>query len=520
MTNVLIVDDEKIEREGLKYLLSREEGERNVFEASNGKQALQIIRSEDIQLVLTDIKMPHMDGLELSRRAKEENPALQIIIFSGYSDFTFAQEAIRYGVTEYILKPVNPEDFHKVIQKAEKVIEQRKKKESREIKEKNFLQQYFLQNYLYSGKLETLEKAKDIINLEKWNGWHCGILLESDVAFFDTAEETLEEEIQKELRRVCFYLNLNARQSLLLFQDVYCDYQLVANHLYNFMKRKYRDSFYLAVSRKFEGCECLPEILEQLEQQMEEKFYHPEKHVFSNENDVLKLSVGEVQDSQIMQMISEDITRKDTDQLRKHFACLKEKYHDNTQYSAMYIKFVFSNVIQELFQENQFSGERRLEHEIERLYIFGMEECRWTEAKNDMPLYDVTFPYIRMMAGQVDFTPGAMRNGTRDNWKAIYTKPISMGTRCHQAACYIVQDSPFTMLADTPTNYEADEPYTRYIASLPVVFDKTIVPQGEIGKYIVTARKKGNDWYVGGQSNWDEPPRATAPWACEAATPS
>lgn len=396
MTNVLIVDDEKIEREGLKYLLSREEGERNVFEASNGKQALQIIRSEDIQLVLTDIKMPHMDGLELSRRAKEENPALQIIIFSGYSDFTFAQEAIRYGVTEYILKPVNPEDFHKVIQKAEKVIEQRKKKESREIKEKNFLQQYFLQNYLYSGKLETLEKAKDMIDLEKWNGWHCGILLESDVAFFDTAEETLEEEIQKELRRVCFYLNLNARQSLLLFQDVYCDYQLVANHLYNFMKRKYRDSFYLAVSRKFEGCECLPEILEQLEQ----KFYHPEKHVFSNEDDVLKLSVGEVQDSQIMQMISEDITRKDTDQLRKHFACLKEKYHDNTKYSAMYIKFVFSNVIQELFQENQFSGERRLEHEIERLY-----NCR-----NIMEILEVTEDNIKEYEAFLDRSMSSSRN--------------------------------------------------------------------------------------------------------------
>ena len=192
MTNVLIVDDEKIEREGLKYLLSREEGERNVFEASNGKQALQIIRSEDIQLVLTDIKMPHMDGLELSRRAKEENPALQIIIFSGYSDFTFAQEAIRYGVTEYILKPVNPEDFHKVIQKAEKVIEQRKKKESREIKEKNFLQ-----NYLYSGKLETLEKAKDMIDLEKWNGWHCGILLESDVAFLIRLKRLWKRKFRK-----------------------------------------------------------------------------------------------------------------------------------------------------------------------------------------------------------------------------------------------------------------------------------------------------------------------------------
>ena len=119
MTNVLIVDDEKIEREGLKYLLSREEGERTVFEAANGKQALQVLRSEDIQLLLTDIKMTHMTGLELSKKAKEENPNLQIIIFSGFSDFTFAQEAIRYGVTEYILKPVNPDDFHKVLERAE-----------------------------------------------------------------------------------------------------------------------------------------------------------------------------------------------------------------------------------------------------------------------------------------------------------------------------------------------------------------------------------------------------------------
>lgn len=122
MINILIVDDEKIEREGLKYLFSMEEGERKIYEASNGKQALQIIRTEDIQLLLTDIKMPHMDGLELSRKAKEEKPDLQIVIFSGYNDFTFAQEAIRYGVTEYILKPVDPDDFHSVICKVEKEI--------------------------------------------------------------------------------------------------------------------------------------------------------------------------------------------------------------------------------------------------------------------------------------------------------------------------------------------------------------------------------------------------------------
>ena len=136
--------------------------------------------------------------------------------------------------------------------------------------------------------------------------------------------------------------------------------------------------------------------------------------------------------------------------------------------------------------------------------VFGMEEARWTEPKNDMPLYDVTFPFIRMMAGRVDFTPGAMRNGTIDNWRAIYTAPMSMGTRCHQLACYVVHDSPFTMLCDAPTNYEREQECVDLIASLPTVFSRTIIPQGEMGKYIVTARENDGNWYVAGQTNWDE----------------
>lgn len=371
MMNILIADDEKIEREGIRYLLSLEKGERRIFEAANGKQAMQILRTENIDMILTDIKMPVMDGLELARRAKELFPEIRIVIFSGYNDFTFAQEAIRYGVTDYILKPVDPDNFHEIIEKAEKNIRERQAEENREIRRQNFLQQYFLQNFLYSGKKEILEKAGEFVDLDKWNGWHCAILIETDTAFFDTAEENFPGELQKELRRVFFYLNLNERQSLLLFQDVYCDYLLVANHLYTFLKRNYMVRIYLAVSRKFDGCECLPEILGQLEQQMEEKFYHPEKHIFSCEEEELKMVAGEVQDSQLMQMISEDISRKDTEQLWKHFECLKEKYSSNTQFSAMYIKFVFSNVIQELFQENQFADEHRLEQEIDRLYSCG-----------------------------------------------------------------------------------------------------------------------------------------------------
>ena len=136
--------------------------------------------------------------------------------------------------------------------------------------------------------------------------------------------------------------------------------------------------------------------------------------------------------------------------------------------------------------------------------VFGMEECRWAKKTTDMPLYDVTFPFIRMMAGQVDFTPGAMRNGTKENWVECYQNPVSMGTRCHQAACYVVHDSPFTMLCDAPTNYEPEPEYTKFIASIPDEWDETRVLQGELGKYIITARRKGDTWYVGGQTNWDK----------------
>ena len=368
MIRLLIVDDERLEREGVKYLLSQENKEWRIYEAANGKDALQILREEKIDLLLTDIKMPHMDGLELTSKAKELYPELPVVIFSGYSDFAFAQEAMRYGVTEYVLKPVDPEEFHKIIQKTESMISERKEKQKQEQQEQDFLQQYFLENYLYSGNKDILEKAKSMIDMKPWKEWRCAVMIESDASFFDRVEDDFQELLQKEVRRIFFYMNLNSRQSILLFKDVYCDYQLVANHIYTFLKRNYQERFYLAVSRQFEGYEELPEIMEQLEQQMEEKFYHPEKHIYSNEEENLKLAVGGVQDSHLMQMISEDISRKDIELLRKHFDMLKVKYYDNIKYSAMYIKFVFSNVIQELFQEDRFSGERRLEKEIDRLY--------------------------------------------------------------------------------------------------------------------------------------------------------
>ena len=138
--------------------------------------------------------------------------------------------------------------------------------------------------------------------------------------------------------------------------------------------------------------------------------------------------------------------------------------------------------------------------------LFGMEEVKWTKLENNMPLYDVVFPYIRMMSGPVDYTPGAMRNANKKDWKAIYNHPMSMGTRSHQLATYIVHDSPFTMLCDAPTNYIGEEECVEFIAGLPTVFDETKIISGKMGESIVTARRAGESWFIGGLTNWDPRP--------------
>ena len=125
-----------------------------------------------------------MDGLELASKVREEYPNLPIVIFSGYSDFAFAQEAMRYGVKDYVLKPVDPDTFHTTIGKVKAELQSIRSKKQKEEKGKNFLLQYFLQTYLYSGNEEVLKKAGEILDESNWEQWHCAILIESDKAFF------------------------------------------------------------------------------------------------------------------------------------------------------------------------------------------------------------------------------------------------------------------------------------------------------------------------------------------------
>ncbi len=135
--------------------------------------------------------------------------------------------------------------------------------------------------------------------------------------------------------------------------------------------------------------------------------------------------------------------------------------------------------------------------------VAGLEQMKWAQPTVDQVTYDVQLPFLRMFAGPMDYTQGAMHNSTRRNYRPSNSEPMSQGTRCRQLAEYIVFEAPLTMLCDSPTNYLAEPECLRWMAAVPTVWDETVALAGRVGDYAAIARRKGGDWYVGAMTDWE-----------------
>jgi alpha-glucosidase len=139
--------------------------------------------------------------------------------------------------------------------------------------------------------------------------------------------------------------------------------------------------------------------------------------------------------------------------------------------------------------------------------VNGLEQVKWgemnrTTGEYDQVEYETIVPFIRMLAGPLDYTQGAMRNASASDYRPVGSNPMSQGTRCRQLAEYVIFESPFNMLCDSPSNYMREIECTRFIVSCPTVWDETVVLEGKIGEYVAIARRKGDKWYVGAITDW------------------
>ncbi len=133
--------------------------------------------------------------------------------------------------------------------------------------------------------------------------------------------------------------------------------------------------------------------------------------------------------------------------------------------------------------------------------VRGMEWSKWSWESE--PKHNVTLPFTRMFLGPMDYTPGAMRNATKNAFAPINHQPMAMGTRCHQLAMYVVYDAPLQMLSDSPSNYLREPETMEFLGAVPTTWDDTRVLDARIAEYVLVARKNGSDWFVGGMSDWD-----------------
>lgn len=132
--------------------------------------------------------------------------------------------------------------------------------------------------------------------------------------------------------------------------------------------------------------------------------------------------------------------------------------------------------------------------------VRGMEWSKWS--RESEPAHNVSLPFTRMFLGPMDFTPGAMRNATRETFAPIASQPMAMGTRCQQLAMYVVYEAPLQMLSDSPSNYMREPEAMEFLAAVPTVWDESRVLDAKMSQYVLLARRNGSDWYVGAMTDW------------------
>lgn len=371
MYRILIVDDEKIERNGIRFLAKQTGIDLDIFEACNGKEAIAFLEKTQVDILLTDVKMPFIDGMELLKIVCPLYPEMKCIIFSGYSEFEYAKNAMRLGVKDYILKPVDPVEFTKTMNKVISELDEQILSKNKEAEADSFMQEHFLYSLVNGANLADLRKRLgDYVKEEDLLIYSYMMLLEVNDDFYGRIGNDLEPIFVEKIDTTYKYLNLNEQQSILLLanKDSF-DYIKLAKEIVATLEKRYDEICYIALSKPMQNViEELGKTFDILEESMENKFYQTEGRVFFEEQPEEGNLFAQIDDDTLMKQMKQDIKMKDINSLRQHFESMCEKYRHNNSFSQVYIKFIFSNLLKDFYENLPNVKEQTLNQEIDKLY--------------------------------------------------------------------------------------------------------------------------------------------------------
>lgn len=372
MYQVLIVDDERIERNGIKLLLKQLQLPIEIAEASNGKEALEYLRENKADILLTDVKMPFMDGIHLIEESQRLGGCeeMKCVIFSGCSEFDYARKAVRLGVSDYILKPVDPNEFRETITQAVRQLEEVRAEKNMRKKSIQHIKEHALYQVVSGTSVsEVLSHCSGILRREELDSFCRMILIEAKDDFFGSVGADVKErvlDVNEESSYV--YLNLTPQQSVMLLRDSKLDSIAFAQDLLGRIEKEYNQCCTCSISSQIENAGQIASAMEELEELMENKFYHPASRIFykgmANDNSELI----QIDDDTLMKQMKQDIRMKDMQSLHAHFDKFTQKYRSNTAFSQMYIKFLFANLLKDIYDALPGDGKEQLNIQIDKLY--------------------------------------------------------------------------------------------------------------------------------------------------------
>ncbi|AZS15109.1 response regulator [Paenibacillus lutimineralis] len=371
MLTILVVDDHQDEREGIAFLIEELALPLQVEIADNGRRALEYLQEHSVDILFTDVRMPQMDGLVLTRQALELHPELKVILFSGFAEFEYAQTAIALGVSDYLLKPVNVEAFQATMNKVISELTDRQQQD-----EQSLMKQAYAKKHILFTLINGAQEPPSMQGL--WHDfptYYEGVLLlEFEKDFFENADMEFEAYLLSLIGTPADYINLNGCQSLLLFPErrgvhSSLSYQELAIQIHDSILFKYRVNCYIGIRKGLTAIHDLAGVLPELEPLMEYRFFLPDTFIFDVKNEMMlsEQDFPDLSDNQLIEQIRGNIRERDLFSLKANIELLYQKYVRQVQFSQLYVKHTFSTVYQSIMSFINAS-EREINLGIEQIY--------------------------------------------------------------------------------------------------------------------------------------------------------
>ena len=348
MYNILIAEDELIERNIVKYLIKQNQFDLCIFEACNGTKALDILSGEHIDILMTDVQMPFMNGIELADKARQLYPDIPIIFFSSHNDFSYIKRALSLRAVNYIMKPVNANEFSSTISSVLADIREKESLLMEKQKRLHIIQNHILYKLINKTRAEQLKVLYPEVNFSFIHGGGCLILFQSDRDYFDVITPEDDSFLTPEMLRSILpsnshFINLNPAQNVLVLigPDHHASrYEELAVKLSDYIHQHCAISCRVAISGFISSLEDLPSAYEETERKLMDDIT-----LHSSVSPLICSSGTSVSDDEILNQIRSDIQFKDSVRLRSHIRLLINNLRNTPKQSQIYFRFQCTSVL-------------------------------------------------------------------------------------------------------------------------------------------------------------------------------